>query len=176
MGTALRVAIASSPCQGVAARHAEAAGCKRAAWGLRRYLCGWQAQVNLWGLDAIKTKGESVAVALYMVGARPVREGTGRIARSGALHALPQQLTTRPPESVLRGLAQRRAVRATGIAAPAEGSGRPATACRAFAHVPRAHSYMFGRLPANPIHNLGAGCDSPASRMLCAPFLSCALC
>jgi magnesium chelatase subunit H len=38
-------------------------------------------QVNLWGLDAIKTKGESVAVALYMVGARPVREGTGRIAR-----------------------------------------------------------------------------------------------
>ncbi len=39
------------------------------------------AQVNLWGLDAIKTKGESVAVALYMVGARPVREGTGRIAR-----------------------------------------------------------------------------------------------
>ncbi|CAL8470018.1 g9560 [Coccomyxa elongata] len=37
--------------------------------------------VNLWGLDAIKTKGESVAVALYMVGARPVREGTGRIAR-----------------------------------------------------------------------------------------------
>ncbi|EIE25813.1 hydrogenobyrinic acid a,c-diamide cobaltochelatase, partial [Coccomyxa subellipsoidea C-169] len=37
--------------------------------------------VNLWGLDAIKTKGESVAVALHMVGARPVREGTGRIAR-----------------------------------------------------------------------------------------------
>ena len=41
-------------------------------------------QVNLWGLDAIKTKGESVAVALYMVGARPVREGTGRIARCAA--------------------------------------------------------------------------------------------
>ena len=38
-------------------------------------------QVNLWGLDAIKTKGESVAIALHMVGARPVREGTGRIAR-----------------------------------------------------------------------------------------------
>ncbi len=38
-------------------------------------------QVNLWGLDAIKTKGESVAVALHLVGARPVREGTGRIAR-----------------------------------------------------------------------------------------------
>lgn len=38
-------------------------------------------QVNLWGLDAIKTKGESVAVALYLVGAQPVSEGTGRIAR-----------------------------------------------------------------------------------------------
>ena len=37
--------------------------------------------VNLWGLDAIKTKGESVGVALALVGARPVREGTGRIAR-----------------------------------------------------------------------------------------------
>jgi len=37
--------------------------------------------VNLWGLDAIKTKGESVAVTLHMVGARPVLEGTGRIAR-----------------------------------------------------------------------------------------------
>ncbi len=33
--------------------------------------------VNLWGLDAIKTKGESVAIAMAMVGARPVREGTG---------------------------------------------------------------------------------------------------
>ena len=40
--------------------------------------------MNLWGLDAIKTKGESVAIALYMVGARPVQEGTGRIARSDA--------------------------------------------------------------------------------------------
>lgn len=38
-------------------------------------------QVNLWGLDAIKTKGESVAIVLHFVGARPVREGTGRIAR-----------------------------------------------------------------------------------------------
>ena len=44
-------------------------------------------QVNLWGLDAIKTKGESVAVALCMVGARPVREGTGRIARHASLAA-----------------------------------------------------------------------------------------
>ncbi|KAI8464745.1 MAG: CobN/magnesium chelatase [Monoraphidium minutum] len=37
--------------------------------------------VNLWGLDAIKTKGESVAMVLHMVGAAPVKEGTGRIAR-----------------------------------------------------------------------------------------------
>eukprot|EP00884_Botryococcus_braunii_P009534 jgi/Botrbrau1/18582/Bobra.0367s0024.1 len=37
--------------------------------------------VNLWGLDAIKTKGESVAIVLHLVGARVVREGTGRIAR-----------------------------------------------------------------------------------------------
>lgn len=36
--------------------------------------------VNLWGLDAIKTKGESVAIVLTMVGARPLREGTGRSA------------------------------------------------------------------------------------------------
>lgn len=37
--------------------------------------------VNLWGLDAIKTKGESVGIVLSMLGARPVKESTGRIAR-----------------------------------------------------------------------------------------------
>mmetsp|Transcript_2978 Transcript_2978/g.6554 ORF Transcript_2978/g.6554 Transcript_2978/m.6554 type:complete len:1763 (+) Transcript_2978:74-5362(+) len=37
--------------------------------------------VNLWGLEAIKTKGESVAVVLGLVGARPVSEATGRVAR-----------------------------------------------------------------------------------------------
>ena len=37
--------------------------------------------MNLWGLDAIKTKGESVAIVLYLVGARPLREATGRVAR-----------------------------------------------------------------------------------------------
>lgn len=37
--------------------------------------------VSLWGLDAIKTKGESVAIALTLIGGRPVKEGTGRIAR-----------------------------------------------------------------------------------------------
>lgn len=35
--------------------------------------------VTLWGLDTIKTKGESVAILLSLVGAVPVREGTGRI-------------------------------------------------------------------------------------------------
>ncbi|KAL6750256.1 CobN/Magnesium chelatase-domain-containing protein, partial [Haematococcus lacustris] len=37
--------------------------------------------VNLWGLDAIKTKGESVGIALALVGARPLKEATGRVAR-----------------------------------------------------------------------------------------------
>lgn len=37
--------------------------------------------VNLWGLDSIKTKGESVGIILTLVGAQPVQEGTGRIAR-----------------------------------------------------------------------------------------------
>eukprot|EP00210_Caulerpa_lentillifera_P003376 g3220.t1 len=37
--------------------------------------------VNLWGLDCIKTKGESVGIVLALVGARPLQEGTGRIAR-----------------------------------------------------------------------------------------------
>ena len=37
--------------------------------------------VTMWGLDAIKTRGESVAIALALVGAKPVKEGTGRIVR-----------------------------------------------------------------------------------------------
>ena len=37
--------------------------------------------VNLWGLDAIKTKGESVGIVLERIGARAVKEGTGRVAR-----------------------------------------------------------------------------------------------
>jgi magnesium chelatase subunit H len=37
--------------------------------------------VNLWGLDAIKTKGESVGIVLELVGARAIKEGTGRVAR-----------------------------------------------------------------------------------------------
>lgn len=35
----------------------------------------------LWGLDAIKTKGESIGILLELVGAEPVKEGTGRIVR-----------------------------------------------------------------------------------------------
>jgi len=37
--------------------------------------------VLLWGLDAIKTKGESLGILLELVGAAPVKEGTGRIVR-----------------------------------------------------------------------------------------------
>ena len=35
--------------------------------------------VMLWGLDAIKTKGESLGILLELVGAEPLKEGTGRI-------------------------------------------------------------------------------------------------
>jgi CobN/Magnesium Chelatase len=35
----------------------------------------------LTNLVALQTKGESVAMVLHLVGARPVKEGTGRIAR-----------------------------------------------------------------------------------------------
>ena len=37
--------------------------------------------VMVWGLDAIKTKGESLGILLELVGAAPVKEGTGRIVR-----------------------------------------------------------------------------------------------
>lgn len=37
--------------------------------------------VMLWGLDTIKTKGESIGILLELVGAVPVKEGTGRIVR-----------------------------------------------------------------------------------------------
>ena len=39
--------------------------------------------VMLWGLDAIKTKGESLGILLELVGAEPIKEGTGRIVRYG---------------------------------------------------------------------------------------------
>jgi magnesium chelatase subunit H len=37
--------------------------------------------VMLWGLDVIKTKGESIGILLELVGAEAVKEGTGRIVR-----------------------------------------------------------------------------------------------
>ncbi|ACC81224.1 magnesium chelatase subunit H [Nostoc punctiforme] len=37
--------------------------------------------VMLWGLDAIKTKGESLGILLELLGAEPVKEGTGRVVR-----------------------------------------------------------------------------------------------
>ncbi len=39
--------------------------------------------VMLWGLDAIKTKGESLGILLELVGAEPVKEGTGRVVCYG---------------------------------------------------------------------------------------------
>lgn len=50
--------------------------------------------VNLWGLDSIKTKGESIAIVLTLVGAEPIQEGTGRIARYALLPL--EQLGGRP--------------------------------------------------------------------------------
>eukprot|EP01038_Epipyxis_sp_PR26KG_P011025 gene11025-14806_t len=37
--------------------------------------------VTLWGLDTIKTKGESVGMVLALVGARPFKEATGRVVK-----------------------------------------------------------------------------------------------
>lgn len=37
--------------------------------------------VPLWGLDNIKTKGESVGIVLGLLGAEPVLDGTGRVVR-----------------------------------------------------------------------------------------------
>eukprot|EP00899_Mesostigma_viride_P018142 jgi/Mesvir1/26329/Mv22508-RA.1 len=57
--------------------------------------------VMLWGLDAIKTRGESVAIALHLVGARPVKESTGRIAR---FELIPLSELGRPRIDVLANL------------------------------------------------------------------------
>ncbi|PMP74329.1 MAG: magnesium chelatase subunit H, partial [Chloroflexus aggregans] len=38
------------------------------------------AQV-LWGLDAIKTKGESIGIVLGLIGARPIKDGQGKVGR-----------------------------------------------------------------------------------------------
>lgn len=57
--------------------------------------------VNLWGLDAIKTRGESVAIVLELVGARPVKEGTGRVVR---FDLVPLEELGRPRVDVLASL------------------------------------------------------------------------
>ena len=57
--------------------------------------------VTLWGLDAIKTRGESVAVALALVGAEPIKEGTGRIVR---FDLIPLEKLGRPRVDVLASL------------------------------------------------------------------------
>ena len=57
--------------------------------------------VTLWGLDAIKTRGESVAIALALVGAVPMKEGTGRIVR---FDLVPLEILNRPRIDVLASL------------------------------------------------------------------------
>ncbi|KAL3906436.1 MAG: hypothetical protein SGILL_009271, partial [Bacillariaceae sp.] len=57
--------------------------------------------VSLWGLDAIKTRGESVAIVLALVGAKPVKEGTGRVVR---FDLVPLEELGRPRVDVLASL------------------------------------------------------------------------
>lgn len=57
--------------------------------------------VTLWGLDAIKTRGESVAIVLALVGAEPVKEGTGRVVR---YDLIPLAKLGRPRVDVLASL------------------------------------------------------------------------
>lgn len=54
--------------------------------------------VTLWGLDTIKTKGESVGIVLGLVGAEPVREATGRIV---SFSLIPLEKLGRPRIDVL---------------------------------------------------------------------------
>jgi magnesium chelatase subunit H len=57
--------------------------------------------VMLWGLDAIKTKGESLGILLELVGAEPIKEGTGRIVR---YELIPLAQLGRPRIDVLANL------------------------------------------------------------------------
>lgn len=57
--------------------------------------------VMLWGLDAIKTKGESLGILLELVGAEPIKEGTGRIVR---YELLPLETMDHPRIDVLANL------------------------------------------------------------------------
>ncbi|KAL3920968.1 MAG: hypothetical protein SGILL_002998 [Bacillariaceae sp.] len=57
--------------------------------------------VSLWGLDAIKTRGESVAIVLALVGAEPIKEGTGRVVR---FDLVPLEKLGRPRIDILASL------------------------------------------------------------------------
>ncbi|KAL7541039.1 hypothetical protein ACHAXR_010578, partial [Thalassiosira sp. AJA248-18] len=57
--------------------------------------------VTLWGLDTIKTRGESIAIVLSLVGARPVKEGTGRTV---CYELIPLKELGRPRIDVLASL------------------------------------------------------------------------
>ncbi|KAJ1489238.1 magnesium-chelatase, subunit H [Baffinella frigidus] len=57
--------------------------------------------VNLWGLEAIKTRGESVALVLALVGARPLMEATGRVVK---YELIPLEELGRPRVDVLASL------------------------------------------------------------------------
>lgn len=56
---------------------------------------------TLWGLDTIKTRGESIAIVLALVGAKPIKEGTGRIVR---FDLIPLEELNRPRIDVLASL------------------------------------------------------------------------
>ena len=57
--------------------------------------------VTLWGLDTIKTRGESIAIVLALAGARPVTEGTGRTVN---FELIPLDELGRPRIDVLASL------------------------------------------------------------------------
>jgi len=57
--------------------------------------------VALWGLDTIKTRGEAIAIVLALVGARPIKEGTGRTV---CYELIPLEELGRPRIDVLASL------------------------------------------------------------------------
>jgi magnesium chelatase subunit H len=57
--------------------------------------------VTLWGLDTIKTRGESIAIVLSLVGAEPIKEGTGRVVR---YDLVPLETLGRPRIDVLASM------------------------------------------------------------------------
>ena len=57
--------------------------------------------VTLWGLDTIKTRGESIAIVLALVGAKPMKEGTGRTVN---FELIPLEELGRPRVDVLASL------------------------------------------------------------------------